>query len=481
MMTLSTLCQDILPFSLEEGDIRITGIASDSRKIEAGNLFVAVPGYESDGHNFVEEAVKRGAAALVVERDVNVNKIPIVKVENSRKALAFLANRFYGDLSNELLVVGITGTNGKTTVAFLVESILASAGIETGLIGTVIYKWKGHEVSANRTTPDSVEIHRMLKQMKDDGVKAVVMEVSSHALALHRVLGMKFRAGVFTNLSRDHLDFHDSFRSYGETKAKLFTMLSSNGVGVINGDDPMSELMIQSAGEKAVTYGMDSENLDYRITEIEKRKKETKFSIVSGNKKIPISTYLLGNFNVMNTAAAAIVGFELGFNRSIVQEGIRKASNVKGRMEMIDSGKGFRVIVDYAHTPDALENVLNAAREFTEKRLIVVFGCGGERDRGKRPEMGRIAYSLADVVFVTSDNPRRENPEVILSDIIEGIDSTDKVITIVDRKEAIKAALDEAQNGDTVLIAGKGHETYQEIGGKRIPFDDCVIVEEYLK
>ncbi len=481
MMTLSTLCQDILPFFPKENSIQITGISSDSRKVEPGNLFVAISGYESDGHNFVEEAVKKGAVALVVEKDVGINTVPVIKVENSRKALALLANRFYGDLSRKLLLVGITGTNGKTTVAFLVESILATAGIETGLVGTVVYKWKGHEVSANRTTPDSLNLHRMLKQMKSDGVEAVVMEVSSHALALHRVLGVKFRAGIFTNLSRDHLDFHDSFQSYGETKAKLFKMLSPDGVGIINGDDPMSELMIQSAGERAVTYGMNSKNLDYRIVEIERGKKETKFSIFNGDRKISLSTYLLGNFNVMNTAAAAIVGLELGFSKDVVQEGIRKVHSVRGRMEVIDSKKGFHVIVDYAHTPDALKNVLNAAREFTDRRLIVVFGCGGERDRGKRPEMGGIASSLADVVFVTSDNPRRENPELILTDIIAGIDSTEKTITIVDRKEAIKTALDEAQEGDTVLIAGKGHETYQEIGGKRIQFDDRVIVEECLK
>ena len=480
MMTLSTLCRNILPFSPEEGNIQISGISSDSREIETGDMFVAISGYESDGHNFVEDAVKKGAAVLVVEKDVNISRVPVIKVKDSRKTLALLANRFYGDLSRQLLLIGITGTNGKTTVAFLVESILATAGIETGLIGTVVYKWNGHEVPAERTTPDSLELHRMLKKMKEDGVKAVVMEVSSHALALHRVLGMEFRAGIFTNLSRDHLDFHDSFRSYGETKAKLFTMLSSNGVGIINGDDSMSELMIQSTKGKVVTYGINSDNLDYQIAEIEKGKNGTKFSIISANTKIPLFTSLLGDFNLMNTAAAAIAGFELGIDKSIIQKGIEKVSTIRGRMEVIDSKKGFRVIIDYAHTPDALKNVLNAARRFAEKRLIVVFGCGGERDRGKRPEMGQIAASLADLVFVTSDNPRRENPEAIIIDIIEGINSTDKLITIVDRKQAIKAALDEAREGDVVLIAGKGHETYQDIGGKHIWFDDRVVVEELL-
>lgn len=482
VMMLGPLCQGIVLVPVEGmQDIPVTGVVSNSQHVEPGNLFVAVPGFRTDGHDFVDEAVAKGAGALVVEKDVGEKPVPVLRVEDSRKSLAFLADRYFGEPSKELFLVGVTGTNGKTTVAFLLESIFLSAGIRTGLVGTVVYRWQNREELAERTTPDAQEIHCLLRRMKEDGVRAVIIEVSSHALALHRVLGMRFQGAVFTNLSREHLDFHASLADYGETKAKLFGMLSPSGVGIINGDDPVHGLMLGSANGRTVTYGEKNLDVDYRIENVETTGRETSFSIRYGKMLVSLSTFLLGRFNVMNVAAAAVTCLELGLGEDVIRKGVQKVERVRGRMEGIDAGRGFRVIVDYAHTPDALRNVLNGVRNFTQNRLIVVFGCGGDRDRGKRAEMGKVASSLADVVFVTSDNPRSEDPGAIVSDILEGIESKGEVVTILDRKEAIQAALDKARCGDTVILAGKGHETYQQIGDECIPFDDRAVAEAYLK
>lgn len=481
MKSLKELCRDVVPLPPMEGnDLSISGIASDSRKVQLGNLFVAISGYNSDGHNFVDAAVANGAAAVVVEEDVGEKTIPVLRVKDSRKALALLSSAFFDNPSQDLLLVGITGTNGKTTVSFLLESILKQAKIETGVFGTVTYRWKGHEEPAKLTTPDVLEIQSLLNHMRKDGTQAVVMEVSSHALALDRVYGMKFRAAVFTNLSRDHLDFHNSLKDYGKTKARLFEMLSSNGVGIINGNDSASRWMIQAAKGRTVTFGLQNSDLDYKIENVKMTEWRSEFTLTGKRKRVTLSTNLLGKFNVMNAAAAAVTGLELELDEDLIRSGIGQLQRVRGRMETMDSKRGFRVIVDYAHTPDALQNVLWAARELTKKRLIVVFGCGGERDRGKRPEMGKIAAELADKIFITSDNPRRENPEIILADIMEGIGSARDVMIVSDRKKAITNALDSAEKGDTVVVAGKGHETYQDLGFARIPFDDRSVIEDHL-
>ena len=480
VMTLGVLCQGIVPLS---GDalkgVSITGIASDSRRVEPGNLFVAVPGQTVDGHAFLEEAVRRGAGAVVVEREMGETAVPVIRVERTRKVLSFFARRYFENASDNLLLVGVTGTNGKTTVAFLIESILGYSGLETGLLGTVSYRWKNHDESAKLTTPDILDIHRLFWQMQGDGVRAVVMEVSSHALALDRVLGLEFEGAVFTNLSRDHFDFHPSLQDYAETKAKLFRMLKPEGVGVVNGDDPAGEVMFRAARGKKVTYG-ERKPVDYCIEGVEEAGDETRFMVRGRERKLLLAIRLWGRFNVMNATAAAVLGLELGLDERAIREGIRAVDRVRGRMEGFDSGRGFRVVVDYAHTPDALQNVLQAVREFTSGRVLVVFGCGGDRDRGKRPEMGKIAASLTDVVFVTSDNPRSEDPETILADILTGIERREKVEKVADRKEAIHRALDTAREGDTVVIAGKGHETYQQVGSERIPFDDRAVAEAHL-
>ncbi len=481
MISLKMLCEDLIAIPDHPGvQNKVTGVASDSRTVEAGHLFVAVSGFQSDGHDYIAEAVRRGACGLVVEKDVGEQPVPVFRVQEGRQILARLANRFYGQTLKNLQIFGITGTNGKTTVSYLLESVLKTAGFDVGLIGTVRYRWKDKKMAAKHTTPDVVELYRLLQNMEKDDVRSVVMEVSSHALTLHRVLGMQFRAAVFTNLSRDHLDFHHSLEAYGKSKADLFRMLSPNGVAVINGDDPAGSLMLQSANGRTVTYGKKNPQVDYQIEVIEETQGKTQFALIYQGRRVDLTTRLWGAFNIMNCTAAAVVGLELGLDEKAVREGIERIDRVEGRMEAIDSGRGFQVLVDYAHTPDALHHVLVAARAFTPKRLFVLFGCGGDRDRGKRPEMGKIAENLADEIVVTSDNPRTEDPEVIVRDILSGIDSMTHVTQIVNRKEAIHAVIDRAQDGDTVVIAGKGHEDYQEIGSKRFPFDDRVIVKSYL-
>ncbi len=481
MISLKALCEGIVSIPDHAGmSGKVTGIASDSRRVKSGYLFIAISGYEMDGHDFIIEAIRRGACGLVVEKKIDKQSVPVFQVKESRQVLAQIAHRFYGEPLKNIQFLGITGTNGKTTVSYLLESIFKVAGMEVGLIGTVNYRWKGEELSASRTTPDVIELYQLLGKMQNDGVRMVVMEVSSHALVLHRVLGMQFRAAVFTNLTRDHLDFHHSFEEYRQAKSLLFGMLSPEGVGVVNGDDPASQLMLQSANGRAVTYGKANPHVDYQIKGIKETQGQIQFDVVHQDRKIHLTTRLWGKFNVMNCTAAAAVALELGLDKKVVQEGIERIHQVKGRMEAINSDRGFHVFIDYAHTPDALQNVLISVRAFTKKRLIVVFGCGGDRDKGKRPEMGKIAATLADVTFVTSDNPRSEDPEAIIQDILSGMDSLDHIHAITDRKQAIHAALDHTQEGDMVVIAGKGHEDYQIIGSKRIPFDDRVIVKEYL-
>jgi UDP-N-acetylmuramoyl-L-alanyl-D-glutamate--2,6-diaminopimelate ligase len=480
IQSLKQLCRGIVPESETVPDnISVNAIVTDSRLVQPGSLFVAIRGYKVDGHNYLDEAINKGATAVLVEKEINNKTVPVLRVSESRKALALLANRFFGEPSQELMMVGITGTNGKTTVAYLIESILSQAGIKTGLLGTVIYRWGGYEQSAERTTPEATFLHDIMRKMQQDGVKAVVMEVSSHALALDRVLGIPYRAAIFTNLSRDHLDFHSSEKDYAQAKAKLFGMLKSGGVGIINGDDPKSTLMLKFSKERMVTFG-EKKDANYRINNIRYKGNKVYFGLEYLDKEVLFTTSLWGKFNVFNAAAAGIVGLELGLDIEAIRTGIDNLSCVPGRMEGIESNSGFKVVIDYAHTPDALKNILSAVREFTRNRLIVVFGCGGDRDKGKRSSMGKYGTDLSDMTFITSDNPRTENPRAIIDDILKDIEEKKSVLVIIDRKEAIHRALEEAHEGDTVVIAGKGHETYQEIGIERIPFDDRVVVKEYL-
>ncbi len=461
------------------GDISISGISSDSRNIRKGDLFIAVKGFEYDGHDFIDRAVESGAAAVVAEEYDKQGDTPVILVDNTRKIRSELARRFYDNPDQEMDIIGVTGTNGKTTVSFLLESILQAGGENTGLFNTLCYRWDKKEISAHRTTPDSIEIYKYLQDMKNQGVTSVVMEVSSHALSLFRVEGLQFKAGIFTNISRDHLEFHDTMDDYADAKSKLFTLLRFDGVGVINGDDKYAEKMIEAANRRVVTVGQNPDN-DYHIKEIHLTGDYSSFILGSYHTQIKLKTLLKGHFNILNCAAAAVAGIETGCDVNAVKKGIEQIKKIPGRMEYIETEQGFLVIIDYAHTPEAVGNILSEVKKITHNRIIAIFGCGGDRDKGKRSLIGKKAVTYADYTIVTTDNPRTEKPSSIINDIMKGIKKSNKVKIIEDRKQAIHYALDIAEKDDSVVILGKGHETYQEIENQRYPFNDKKIVKEYL-
>jgi UDP-N-acetylmuramoyl-L-alanyl-D-glutamate--2,6-diaminopimelate ligase len=481
MTTLAELCRGLVPFPEPAGSTRISDLVFDSRKAAPGALFAAVAGTQRDGRKYVEDAVRRGAAAVLAEGPIEGCPVPVLFTDSVRRTLSRLAARFFGDPSSSLMVAGVTGTNGKTTITYLLESVFLAAGFEPGVIGTISYRWKGHEETAGRTTPESVDLQRMLRDMRSAGTCAVAMEVSSHALALDRALEIGFQAAVFTNLTHDHLDFHGTLEAYGEAKSRLFGQLRPDGVAIVNADDPASDRVTARWKGRKASVGFDAPAADYRILDVRLDGPHTRFILDRAGRKTEWHTALWGRFNAFNAAIAAVTGLELGLEFGAVREGILRMARVPGRMEGFVSKRGVRVVVDYAHTPDALDNVLAALRGFTAGRVIAVFGCGGDRDRAKRPEMGRIAASGSDRVFVTSDNPRTEDPDAILTDILAGIADPSNVTAVPDREEAIRSALDAAAAGDTVLLAGKGHEEVQEILGIRRPFNDRRTAEAHLK
>lgn len=466
------------------GESPVTSLVSDSRLAKPGSLFIAIKGYEFDGHDYVEAAVQNGAIAVITEKEMNYPDVCCIRVDDSRQVQALLADRFYGNPAAELDLFGITGTNGKTTSAIILQSVLGHCGVDTGLLGTIFYRWGQKERNAVRTTPDAIEIHALLREMVDDKVKAVAMEVSSHALELDRVTGLKFKAAIYTNLSRDHLDFHASFEEYAQAKAKLFRQ-TEGGVCVLNRDDAAWETMAKEANGRIVTFGKsgskEASESDYLIRDIKESLEGTEFVLDSGNYRETFFTPIWGLYNVSNAAGVAIAALESGYDSDKIIQGIKSVNRVPGRMDGLTSSTGFRVVIDYAHTPDALENVLNGVRSFTNGKMITVVGCGGDRDRGKRPEMGEIGERLSDTLVVTSDNPRTEDPEKIIEDIVAGLKKPEKSFVLVDRKEAIRKALESAKTGDTVVIAGKGHENYQEINNVRYPFDDREVADSILK
>jgi len=490
-------------------DVEVVGIACDSRKVEEGFLFVCIAGFNFDGHVFIPEAIKKGACVLVVEKDIGpVEGITVIKVPNTRYALGILANRFYGCPSSKLRIIGITGTNGKTTTSYLIRRILKEAGKKTALFGTITYQLGDKVLTASYTTPQNLELHSMFKELVEENFDCVVMEVSSHALALDRTAGCEFDVGVFTNLSRDHLDFHKTMENYLETKTKLFRCLSPTSQkynhlsadkagerAIINIDDPYASHIIKNTEVKILTYGIEQE-ADIRAYNIENLREGLKFNVTTPQGKTTIFLQLLGKHNVYNALAAIGVGIGEGISLNEIRQGLAKLKNVPGRFERIDCGQPFNVVVDYAHTPDALKKVLETARELTRKRVIVVFGCGGERDKTKRPLMGEVAASYSDIIILTSDNPRSEEPIKIIKEIERGINPALSCYTVAlrskkgqgrdyliieNRFEAIKEALSLARDGDLILIAGKGHEDYQIVKDKRIPFSDRKIVQKILR
>ena len=481
-------------------DRDISSIHYYSAGVTPGSLFVAIQGHQSDGHDYIEDAVQRGAVAVVTERKWSgPPSVSVVEVENARFALAALSSAFYGDPSRELVVVGITGTNGKTTTAYLVESILKAADCNVGVIGTINYRFAGRTFSNPVTTPESLDLMRILRQMADTGVTHVVVEVSSHALALDRVASCKFDIGVFTNLSRDHLDYHGDMETYWQCKRKLCLDCLQSGskrpvaAAVINCDDLRGKKLASEVPVRCLKIGF-SDGCQVRARNIRTGIEGTSGLVQCPEGDFEFNSYLIGRHNVYNILAATGVANALGLSVSAIAQGIKNLKGVPGRLERVCNRAGFSVFVDYAHTPDALEKVLTAVKELTSGRLITIFGCGGDRDRDKRPMMGAVAGRLSDFCILTSDNPRSEPPGSILADIIPGIagvrnrrfeprelvkgfDAPGYAVE-EDRRRAIALGIRAARPGDTVIIAGKGHETHQIIGSQTIPFDDRVEARE---
>jgi UDP-N-acetylmuramoyl-L-alanyl-D-glutamate--2,6-diaminopimelate ligase len=464
-----------LPGARVVGDaaVEVRGLEYDSRKVDPGSLFFCVVGEKVDGHEFAARAVEDGAAALVVERELTELAVPQVVVADSRAAMAPLAARFWGDPTRELRVVGVTGTNGKTTTAFLVREILQAADFRCGLLGTVKQVVGGVEKEVERTTPEAIELQRTFRQMLEGGDEACAMEVSSHALSLHRADAIHFEVALFTNLTQDHLDFHADMEEYFQAKRMLFEM--APGTRIVNVDDPYGQRLAEEF--ECVTFSAEGAEADYSAREVEFDALGASFSLG----RMQLRMGLPGHFNVANALGAFAVAEALGIGGDIAAAGLARAARVPGRFEPIDEGQGFGVLVDYAHTPDSLENVLRAARRLTEGKLITVFGAGGDRDRDKRPKMGRAGAELSDLTVITSDNPRSEDPEAIVAEVAAGAAGAKELEVVVDRRAAIALALGRAQPGDTVVIAGKGHEQGQEFAdGRKIPFDDREVAREEL-
>ena len=483
-MKLSELIKGVnLKSATGNMDIEISNIAYDSRKVTPGTLFVAIKGLKTDGHLYIKDAAAKGAAALITEKIsddiIKSIHIPILTVSDSRKAIAQVAINYYGNPSGDISLIGVTGTNGKTTTTYLIKAILEGSDHKVGLIGTLSY-FNGTMVSESiHTTPEAMEFQGLLRDMVNNGCKFAVTEVSSHSLALDRVYGTHFSTAVFTNLTQDHLDFHDDMENYFHAKALLFSNMSPKKMGIINTDDPYGRRLLALTKYPAYSYGLKN-NADIQGEDIHLSMDGIEFTAVTPAGRIPIKSRLVGIYNVYNILASIGAAISCNIPPEKIASGIASLISVPGRFEKIDSGLGFNIVVDYAHTEDALRMLLEAASGFTPQRIITLFGCGGDRDRGKRPLMGRAAIELSDFVIVTSDNPRTEDPNIIIEEVESGIKealaaanrkaSGYKVIP--DRRSAIVEAINMAEKGDLVVIAGKGHEDYQILGKEKFHFDD---------
>ena len=482
---------DVLEIRGDGGNPAVTGVTCDSREVAPGAVFVAVRGFRTDGHLHIDGAIAAGAVAVVCE-SCPVLCTPLVRyilVKDARKALADAARIFFGNASDKLMIIGVTGTNGKTTTSRLITSMLNASGIPSGYIGTGLCRIGNHDISLERTTPEASGLHGLFRQMVDAGCRAAVMEVSSHALVLERVYGIRFRAAVFTNLTPEHLDFHETMEQYAEAKRLLFDQLSCDGFAVVNADDPQAAFMAAKLPADRVyccTVGGNSpvcdpdRRFDAEISGMTVDGSQA--TVAFRDRMFPMRVSLPGAFNVMNMLEAFAVGIGLGLDPDAALSGLAGADAVDGRMERIWSPDRSRcAVVDYAHTPDALQKALETLREITpeDSDLVVVFGCGGNRDRQKRPVMGRLAAELADRVILTSDNPRDEDPEAILDEIEAGMEGCAH-LRIADRAEAIRQAVAGLEPGDILLVAGKGHEQYQEVGGRKLHFSDREILAACL-
>lgn len=459
-------------------EVDVRGVTCDSRSVKSGWLFVAVPGTKEDGARYIADAVARGAVAVVSQEPAPQVRVPLCIVPDARAAVADIAARFYQEPTDRLNVIGVTGTNGKTTTSFLIRSILEAAGEKPGLIGTIEYGYAGKAVSSSMTTPSAEDLQKMFWEMANAHCRSAVMEVSSHSLVQQRVRAVRFAAGIFTNLTRDHLDFHETHEEYLAAKGLLFEQLGPRAIAALNIDDPASLIYEKQTEAHVVMYGLkkqcevtaDIESVSYHGTQ---------FKLKLGNDVIPIHSRLFGTHNVYNMLSAAATTWKMGYELEQIRAGLENMSAVPGRLEAVDQGQDFAVLVDYAHTDDALKNVLSCVKPLLRGKLIVVFGCGGDRDRGKRPRMGRVVDDMADTTIITSDNPRSEEPLDIIREIAEGF-VTKKYLIEPDRRKAIRLAISMAKKDDVVLIAGKGHETYQIFKDGPRPFDDRQIAREVL-
>ena len=462
-------------------DIEINNIQYDSRKVEENDLFICIKGFTVDGHKFIDMAIEKGAKAFLVQDDIIRDDATFIKVKNTREDMAKVADNFYNHPSQRFDVIGVTGTNGKTSITTFLNEILTSNNNKVGLIGTIKISDGDKEIESNSTTPESRDLQNYFDKMIDNGCKYCAMEVSSHALALNRVAQTKYKVGVFTNLTPDHLDFHKDLEDYRNAKEKLFYMTTN--ANIINIDDEGGKAIyenIKNLDTKCYTYGIDNK-ADFMAKDIKIEARGVSYKLVTPTYEEDVFVPVPGKFTVYNTLAVIGTCYALGIDKDVVLNSLKNTGGVAGRFEAISNDNGISVIVDYAHTPDALENVIKTAREFVKNRIITVFGCGGDRDTTKRPLMGEISQKLSDICIVTSDNPRTEDPKLIINDILKGLDeSKENYKVVIDRKEAIKEAIEIAQEGDVVLIAGKGHENYQIIGKVKHHFDDKEIANEFL-
>ena len=485
-MKLSRLIEGIpIEGRLNFRDVEVAGVSSDSRSIRSDYCFVAVRGHRVDGHEFALQAAERGASVLVVERPIETSN-PVLLVKDSSLAASLLAKRFYGDPASRLVLVGITGTNGKTSSSFLLRSILGRSLGPTGIIGTVGCGFSGELVSTGNTTPGAIDLYRMMAEFRDRGCRAVVMEVSSHAAVQGRIAGVEFDVGVFTNVTRDHLDYHGTLERYIEAKEIFIRTLAEDGrtkkpgTFAFNQDDPAVVGVSERFGGRTISFGLSAAS-HVRAEKLRADLRGTIFDLVVGRDRSPLALKLLGRFSAYNALAAAAGAHALGIGIGEIRAGLEAVTEVPGRFQVVTKGTGPVVIVDFAHTPDALEKLLAFCRELSPARIITVFGCGGDRDRGKRPMMGKIAVDLSDEVFVTDDNPRTEDPDRIVREILGGMAGSATPYRVVrERREAIREAVRSARGGELVVVAGKGHENEQICGDKRLPFNDVREAEAAL-
>lgn len=477
-MKLSQLLEGVTLLQPITTDIEITGIAYDSRRVKPGNLFICIKGYQTDGHRYIESAVLKGAAAVLVQDEIKNIPVPCLQAADTRKALAQAAAAFHGHPEKKLRVIAVTGTNGKTTVTTLVKSILEFAGKSVGLIGTNANMIGSTVLPTERTTPESLELFELFARMAEAGIEYVVMEVSSHSLYLHRVFGIPFAVAAFTNLTQDHLDFHETMENYYQAKRMLFAMCD---IAVINSDDTYGKRLTDERLSPIITYSIDSAS-DFQATDVRISPRGVIFNLSAEGKTHAVRLGIPGRFSVYNALTAFTVCAALGLPAEKIVDALVVAKGVPGRAETVYTHTDYTVLIDYAHTPDGLENIVKTVKGFTQGRVITLFGCGGDRDPVKRPIMGEIAGRLSDYCIITSDNPRTEEPMSIIRQIEEGMKRTSCAYTVIEnRREAIRHALDSAQAGDCIILAGKGHETYQIIGTEKRHFDEREVIRDILE